>query len=121
MLFITLSSLSPIDHKAADWGGSKPIFTFEYDEKNAYLFSVTIQYYRFKAKKKLAFSSDEIREKAMAELNTYEIWDTKAEDLSHLDLASDKRAAIEKLLQEAADEEEEAAAAAAAVDNAKTV
>jgi WD repeat-containing protein 35 len=109
------------DHKAADWGGSKPIFTFEYDEKNAYLFSVTIQYYRFKAKKKLAFSSDEIREKAMAELNTYEIWDTKAEDLSHLDLASDKRAAIEKLLQEAADEEEEAAAAAAAVDNAKTV
>ena len=51
------------------------------------------------------FNAEELREKIMDELNSMDIWDVKGEDTSYDDLATDKRAALEKLLQ--MDEEDE--------------
>ena len=52
----------------------------------------------------------------MAELNTMDVWDVKAEDKSGEDLASDKRASIQKLLDaEEVEAETKAAAEAAAL------
>jgi WD repeat-containing protein 35 len=108
------------DNSKQNWGGSKPNITLEYDEKNEYLFAVTVQYNRRMANKQYVFSADELRERIMAELNTMDVWDVVSEDKSHEDLASDKRAAIQKLLDAEEEEEEMAAAAAAAMENAKT-
>jgi hypothetical protein len=108
------------DNSKQNWGGSKPKITLEYDEKNEYLFAVTVQYNRRMANKQYVFSADELRERIMAELNTMDVWDVVSEDKSHEDLASDKRAAIQKLLDAEEEEEEMAAAAAAALENAKT-
>eukprot|EP01039_Chlorochromonas_danica_P008189 gene8188-9034_t len=94
------------DNVKRDWGGSKPIITLEYDERNAYLFSVTVQYNRRRARKALVFNAEEIREKIMDELNSMDVWDFKGEDRSHEDLAADKRASIEKLLEEEEDQNE---------------
>lgn len=94
------------DNAKKDWGGSKPTITLEYDERNAYLFSVTVQYNRRKARKALVFNAEELREKIMDELNSMDIWDVKGEDRSHEDLAADKRASIEKLEEEDAAAEE---------------
>ncbi|RYH30944.1 hypothetical protein EON65_03805 [archaeon] len=98
------------DNMKRDWGGSKPTITLEYDERNAYLFSVTVQYNRRKARKALVFNAEELREKIMDELNAMDVWDFKGEDKSHEDLAADKRASIEKLLEDE-DEKNEMAAA----------
>jgi hypothetical protein len=87
------------DNLKRDWGGSAPTITLEYDERNAYLFSVTVQYNRRKARKALVFNAEELREKIMDELNAMDVWDVKGEDKSHLDLAADKRAQIEKLIE----------------------
>lgn len=87
------------DNLKRDWGGSAPIITLEYDERNSYLFSVTVQYNRRKAKKALVFNAQELREKIMDELNSMDVWDVKGEDRSHQDLASDKRAQIERLIE----------------------
>ena len=94
------------DNLKKDWGGAKPTITFEFDERNCYLYSITVQYNRRKAKKALVFSASELREKIMDELNLMDVWDVKGEDVSNDDLAQDKRAAIEKMIQ---DEEEEEA------------
>eukprot|EP01038_Epipyxis_sp_PR26KG_P007778 gene7778-10566_t len=94
-----------VDNVKRDWGGSKPTITLEYDERNQYLYSVTVQYNRRQARKALVFNAEELREKIMFELNSMDVWDVKGEDRSVEDLAADKRAAIEKLL---AEEEEEA-------------
>lgn len=93
------------DNMKRDWGGSKPTITMEYDELNAYLLAVTIQYNRRRARKALVFNAEELKEKIMEELNGMDVWDFKGEDKSHEDLAADKRASIEKLL---ADEEDAA-------------
>lgn len=87
------------DNVKKDWGGSKPTITFEYDERNCVLFSITIEYNRRMAKKALVFSADELREKIMEELNTLDLWDATAEDKTKEDLAADKRATIERLLE----------------------
>mmetsp|Transcript_2460 Transcript_2460/g.3417 ORF Transcript_2460/g.3417 Transcript_2460/m.3417 type:complete len:855 (+) Transcript_2460:11-2575(+) len=87
------------DNLKKDWGGSKPTITFEYDERNCVLFSITIEYNRRMAKKALVFSADELREKIMEELNTLDLWDVTAEDKTKEDLAADKRATIERLLE----------------------
>jgi WD repeat-containing protein 35 len=86
------------DNSFKDWGGSKPIITLEYDERNRYLFSVVIQYNRRKARKAFVMNAEELREKIMNELNGMDVWDTKGEDKSVEDLAADKRANIEKLI-----------------------
>lgn len=93
------------DNMKRDWGGSKPIITFEYDERNAYLFTVTVQYNRRKARKALVFNAEELREKIIEELNGMDVWDLKGEDKSAEDLAADKRASIERLLEQEEDED----------------
>lgn len=94
------------DNLKRDWGGSKPTITFEYDERNSYLLSVTVQYNRREAKKAYVFTADELRSKIMRELNDVDVWDVKGEDKSHEDLASDKRAAIQKRIDEAEGDDE---------------
>jgi len=94
------------DNLKRDWGGAKPTITFEYDERNEYLFTVTVQYNRREARKALVFNAEELRTKIMDELNSMDVWDLKGEDRSSEDLAADKRASLERLEQE---EEEQAA------------
>jgi hypothetical protein len=106
------------DNLKKDWGGAKPKITLEYDERNSYLFSITVQYNRREARKALVFTADELREKIIDELNSMDVWDVKGEDRSKEDLAADKRDAIEKLL-EAEDEEAEVAGGAALSGNKK--
>eukprot|EP00607_Mallomonas_marina_P007166 CAMPEP_0182416402 /NCGR_PEP_ID=MMETSP1167-20130531/689_1 /TAXON_ID=2988 /ORGANISM="Mallomonas Sp, Strain CCMP3275" /LENGTH=854 /DNA_ID=CAMNT_0024589123 /DNA_START=80 /DNA_END=2644 /DNA_ORIENTATION=- len=96
--------LTYTDNLKQDWGGSKPTIILEFDEKNSYLFTVTVQYNRRLAKRNLVFTADELREKIMDELNAMDIWDVKGEDRSSEDLAADKRAYIEKLLEREDDE-----------------
>lgn len=88
------------DNMKRDWGGSKPTITFEYDERNSYLYTITIQYNRRRARKALVFSAEELREKIIDELNVIDVWDIKSEDKSKEDLAADKRATIEKMVEE---------------------
>jgi WD repeat-containing protein 35 len=96
------------DNLKNDWGGSKPLVTFEYDERNSFLFTITVQYNRREAKKALVFNAEELRDKIMDELNGMDVWDVKGEDRSHEDLASDKRAAIEKRIEaEEADDDDD--------------
>ena len=88
-----------IDNMQRDWGGAKPTITMEYDERNCYLLSCTVEYKKRSAKKALVFTSSELQEKIMDELNGMDVWDIKGEDTSSMDLASDKRAAIERLME----------------------
>lgn len=97
------------DNLKRDWGGSKPTITLEFDERNGYLFAVTVEYNRRKARKALVFNAEELKEKIMDELNSMDIWDVKGEDKSHEDLAADKRAHIARLLEEDEEAEEMAA------------
>ena len=99
-----------VDQMKRDWGGARPTITLEFDERNCFLYTITVQYNRRMAKKSLAFNADELKEKIMDELNLMDVWDLKGEDVSADDLAQDKRAAIEKMIEEeeAVDEEEEA-------------
>jgi hypothetical protein len=94
------------DNVKRDWGGSAPTVTLEFDERNCYLLLITIQYNRRKAKKQLVFNADELRDKIMDELNSMAVWDTKGEDRSYQDLASDKRASIERKIAEEEDDAE---------------
>jgi len=89
-----------LDNLKQDWGGAKPLITFEFDERNSFLLTITVQYNRRQAKKQLVFTAEELREKIMDELNSMDVWDVKGEDVSNLDLAADKRAAIQRLEEE---------------------
>lgn len=107
--------ISYTDNMKKDWGGARPNVTFEYDEQNSILFSITIEYNRRMANKALAFTADELRSKIMDELNSLDLWDVVSEDKAGEDLAADKRAAIEHKLK-LAEEEEELEAAKKAAD-----
>lgn len=98
------------DNIKKDWGGSKPTITLEYDERNSYLFSVTVMYNRRQARKALVFNAEELREKIMDELNSMDVWDLQGEDRSHEDLAADKRARLARLEEEEEEEDEMRAA-----------
>ena len=91
----------------ADWGDCRPYITLEYDERNEFILSVTVQYNRNQGKKALAFNAEELKEKIVDDLNSMDVWDTVAEDKSHEDLAADKRQAIQKLLDEEEEEDDE--------------
>lgn len=95
------------DKAKADWGNTKPIISLEFDERNQYLLTVTVKYNRRKAKKGMVFNALELREKIMDELESMNVWDEKGEDKSHQDLAADKRAAIQVLLDEEEEEDED--------------
>jgi WD repeat-containing protein 35 len=92
-----------------DWGGAKPTVVLEFDERNAFLYTITVTYNRREANQLLAMTAEELRAKVVDELNAMDVWDVRGEDTSAEALAADKRAAIERLLQE--DEEREAGAA----------
>ena len=95
------------DQNKDDWGKTKPIITLEYDERNSYLLTITVKYNKRKAKKGMVFTANELKQKIMDDLNEMDVWDEKAEDRSHQDLAADKRAAIQKLLDEEEEEEDD--------------
>jgi WD repeat-containing protein 35 len=97
---IDIVKITYTDNLKQDWGGTKPTITLEYDERNQYLFAITISYNRREAKKALVFNADDLREKIMDDLNTMDVWDVKGEDKASEDLAADKRAAIEARLEE---------------------
>ena len=88
-----------------EWGGTIPTITVEYDERNNYLLSVTVIYNRRKANKALAFTAEELRTKIINELTSFSVWDSVSEDRSSLDLAVDKRAAMEKHSEDDEDED----------------
>ena len=93
-----------------DWGGCRPTITFEYDDRNGYLLTIVVIYNRRKAKKTFAMTAEELREKILDELNNMDVWDIKGEDRSEEDLASDKRAAIQRLLDAEEDDDDEGGA-----------
>merc|ERR1711991_716631 len=91
------------DKMKRDWGGSKPTITFEYDEKNSYLYTITVEYNRRKAKKAIVFRAEKIKE----ELHQVAVFDEKGEDVSAEDLAQDKREAIEEMIRKEEEDAEE--------------
>ena len=117
---VDIVKITYTDNNKLDWGGAKPTITLEFDERNEFLYTVTVQYNRREAKKAFFFNAEDLRTKVITDFNNVEVWDTKSEDKSSEDLASDKRAAIQKLLDAEEEEEEMGAAAAAAIENAKT-
>ena len=52
----------------AEWGGTAPIITLDYDERHAVLHEVVIQYNRREARKDTALTADELRQKVLHEL-----------------------------------------------------
>ena len=62
-----------MDNQKKDWGGSKPTITFEYDERNSYLLTITVAYNRRQAKQALVFTADELKAKITEELNVMEV------------------------------------------------
>jgi WD repeat-containing protein 35 len=72
--FNDIVKITYMDNLQKDWGGSKPIICFEYDERNCFLFAVTITYNRRKAKQALVFTADELKSKIIEELNLMEVW-----------------------------------------------
>ena len=106
----TMNDIVKITYKEkskADWGDCRPYITLEFDERNEFILSVTIQYNRNQGKKALAFTAEELKEKIVDDLNSMDVWDTVAEDKSHEDLAADKRQAIQKLLDEEEEEDDD--------------
>lgn len=97
--FNDIVKITYVDNLKKDWGGSKPTITFEYDERNSFLLTVTIAYNRRRAKQALVFTAEELRSKIMEELNLVEVWDAEAEDRSAEDLAVDKRAHMLRLAE----------------------
>lgn len=85
---------------------SKHVITFEYDDKNSFLFNIVIDYNKRYASKGEKFTTGELKEKIMGELEAIELFDHKGEDKSAEDLAADKRANIERLLELEEEEEE---------------
>jgi len=53
---------------SSEFGGSSPIVTIEYDEKNCLLLQVEIQYNRREARKDCVLSADELKQKLFYEL-----------------------------------------------------
>lgn len=88
------------DMRRRDWGGSAPRVTVEFDEQNAILLAVLVQYNKREAAKRLAFDISNIREKIMEELSAADVWNEAGDDKRHEDLAADKRAAIQRKIEE---------------------
>lgn len=93
------------DEIAAQWGGSAPRITLEYDRKNGFLLTSTIWYNRAAANKGAALTAAELIKKLETEFDEAHIW--REDDHSHEDLAVDAREAIEQRRLEAEEEEEE--------------
>ena len=84
-----------------EWGGSSPLITLEYDDKNCILLEMSIQYNRREAKKDLVLSADELKQKLMHSLQKKDIF--KEEDSggqSSLQLARERRDSLLKNAKE---------------------
>lgn len=95
-----------VDELKQDWGGTKPTIILEYDERNSFLYTVTVEYNRREANKKYAFTAHDIKEQIMQELNDMDIWDLQGEDYQADDLAADKRAKLDEIESDNEDEED---------------
>lgn len=71
--FNDIVKITYADNQKKDWGGSKPKITFEYDERNSYLLTITVAYNRRQAKQALVFTADELKAKITEELNVMEV------------------------------------------------
>lgn len=76
----TLVKLTYSDGDAKGWGGSSPIVTLEYDRRNSILLRLMIRYNQRKAKKDLAFSAEELKEKLFRELDAIGLFEDDAQD-----------------------------------------
>ena len=59
---------------SSEFGGSSPIVTIEYDDKNCLLLQVEIQYNRREASKDSVLSADELKQKLFYELEKKSIF-----------------------------------------------
>ena len=51
------------EQDAREWGGSAPIISFEYDERNGFLLHINLVYERRKADSKLRFNAGDLRKR----------------------------------------------------------
>jgi len=63
-----------------EWGGNAPRITIEYDEKNGYMFYLTLEYNKRLAKKGIALRAPELKQKINEELTKAGIWDTSEDE-----------------------------------------
>lgn len=79
----------------ADWGGSSPIITLEYDDKNCILLEMMVQYNRREAKKDSVLTADELKQKIMHEFENKGVFTSSegVDDSAPL-LAIEKRKSI---------------------------
>jgi len=70
----------------AEFGGTSPLVSLEYDDRNQILLKVTIDYNRREAKKVMALSAEELRQRVFRELESQCIFaddiDTRFPDLA---------------------------------------
>lgn len=66
-----------------EWGGTSPIVTLEYDEKNCILLEITIKYNRREAKKDSVLTPPELKQKIFHELEKKEVFTCDTLLLSH--------------------------------------
>ncbi|CAN0069581.1 unnamed protein product [Laminaria digitata] len=95
-----LVRISYEERHPGEWGGYKPKVVVEYDERNNYLMAIEVTYNRREADKNVAYNYRELKDKIQNELDSAQVWDRSGEDHSSQDLAADKRAAIERRLNE---------------------
>ena len=80
---------------SSEFGGSSPIVTIEYDDKNCLLLQVEIQYNRREARKDCVLSADELKQKLFYELEKKGIFvENKVHDRGSTLLARDRRRKI---------------------------
>lgn len=61
--------ISYVEEDPKLWGGTAPTICLEYDEKNNFLFQITIQYNRRSARKDSILSVQQLKDKVMQELD----------------------------------------------------
>jgi len=57
-----------------EWGGTSPLITLEYDEKNCILLEITIKYNRREARKDSVLTLPELKQKILHELEKKEVF-----------------------------------------------
>lgn len=83
----------------AEWGGTSPFVTLEYDDKNCILLGMMVQYNRREARKDLVLTADELKQKIMHEFENKGLFaSSEGSDLSSTPmLAIEKRKSIDLL------------------------
>ena len=76
-----------------EWGGSSPVVTLEYDDKNNFILEIFVQYNRREARKDLALTADELKQKLMHEFQNKGLF-LSDDDHSENALAIEKRRSI---------------------------